>query len=486
MNKSIVVALLACAFSSGVSAQGSSLVSYAQGIKAETLSKHLHVLAHDSLDGRETGKSGQKKAARYLVNYFESIGCFKAPGMTSYEQQFDVIESTPGGDLTVNGKALTFKTDFIYYGCKAKSSYDLPVYTEQQLDLNKDKPCLVAYTLRTNDMRSEITSLKSRLPKHVEGLVVISKNYEQLYEYLDHYVTGKTMRLADGTAKKEFPIVVVRAAALLPQLSKEYTYLAGKGKAKKKISDKAVFMVKAELNTNEVLLTSSNILAYIPGSNPKLKNEVVIITAHYDHIGVEDGVVYNGADDDGTGTVALMSLAAQFMQAYKEGHGPDRSILIMPVSGEEKGLLGSSYYSQHPIIPLSNTVADLNIDMIGRNDIAHEKDTNYIYIIGSNMISQELHQVNEMANKTYTHLNLDYKFNSLTDPNQFYYRSDHYNFAKNGIPVIFYFSGVHEDYHQPTDDVEKIIFSKVELVTRLVYYTACELATRKNRLSVDY
>jgi Zn-dependent M28 family amino/carboxypeptidase len=117
--------------------------------------------------------------------------------------------------------------------------------------------------------------------------------------------------------------------------------------------------------------------------------------------------------------------------------------------------------------------------MIGRNDIGHEKDTNYIYIIGSNMLSDDLHKVNEAANQKYTQLKLDYKFNSLTDPNQFYYRSDHYNFAKHNIPVIFYFSGVHVDYHQPTDDVEKIIFSKVELVARLVYFTAWELANMK-------
>lgn len=486
MTKQLLIGIFSLALTCHANAQEINLKSYAQFIQASELSAHLHVLAHDSLDGRETGKSGQKKAARYLVNYFESIGCLKAPGMDSYEQQFEVIESTPGGDLTINGAHLNFKTDYIYYGCKAKTKLNLPVYTERQLELVKDVPCLVAYTLRTNDMRAEITALKSRLPKSVEGLVIITKNYDELYQYLEHYVTGKSMRLADGPAKKEFPLIVVKSQAILPYLSKGNTYLAGKGKAKKAINNKVVCNLQAELNNQEVRLTSSNILAFIPGSHAKLKNEVVVITAHYDHIGVENGIVYNGADDDGTGTAALMSLAARFIQAYKDGHGPARSILIMPVSGEEKGLLGSSYYAEHPVIPLANIVADLNIDMIGRNDIAHEKHTNYIYIIGSNMISDELHTINEEANKTYTHLNLDYKFNSLSDPNQFYYRSDHYNFAKNGIPVIFYFSGVHEDYHQPTDDVEKIIFSKVELVTRLVYYTACELASRKNRLSINY
>jgi Zn-dependent M28 family amino/carboxypeptidase len=157
----------------------------------------------------------------------------------------------------------------------------------------------------------------------------------------------------------------------------------------------------------------------------------------------------------------------------------------MPVSGEEKGLLGSDYYSSHPVIPLENTVADLNIDMIGRNDIGHEKDTNYIYIIGSNMLSNDLHDANERMNAKYTQLKLDYKFNSLSDPNQFYYRSDHYNFAKHNIPVIFYFSGVHEDYHQPTDDVEKILFSKTEKVARLVFFTAWEIADASKRITLN-
>jgi Zn-dependent M28 family amino/carboxypeptidase len=239
------------------------------------------------------------------------------------------------------------------------------------------------------------------------------------------------------------------------------------------------------LNTQEEKLTSSNVLAYIEGSDPVLSKEVVIITAHYDHIGVDHGVVYNGADDDGTGTVALLELAEAFMEAKKNGEGPKRSVLIMPVSGEEKGLLGSDYYSSHPVIPLENTVADLNIDMIGRNDIAHEKDTNYIYIIGSNMLSNDLHDVNERANNKYTQLKLDYKFNSLSDPNQFYYRSDHYNFAKHSIPVIFYFSGVHEDYHQPTDDVEKIIFSKTEKVALLVFFTAWDLSNAAKRITLN-
>ena len=158
----------------------------------------------------------------------------------------------------------------------------------------------------------------------------------------------------------------------------------------------------------------------------------------------------------------------------------------MPVSGEEKGLLGSSYYVSHPALPLSTTIANLNIDMIGRDDIAHEGKSDYIYIIGSNMLSDDLHAANEQANNTFTQLQLDYRFNSTTDPNQFYYRSDHYNFAKNNIPSIFYFSGVHADYHQPTDDVEKINFNKVEKVTKLVFHTAWMLANNPTRPVVNH
>jgi Zn-dependent M28 family amino/carboxypeptidase len=203
-------------------------------------------------------------------------------------------------------------------------------------------------------------------------------------------------------------------------------------------------------------------------------------------MGIDNGVVYNGADDDGTGTVALLEIAEAFMAAKKEGNAPLRSILIMAVSGEEKGLLGSSHYVDHPIIPLEQTVTDLNIDMIGRNDIAHENSSEYIYIIGSNMLSTDLHKANEKANSTYTQLSLDYKFNRLDDPNQFYYRSDHYNFAKNNIPSIFYFSGIHEDYHQPTDDIEKINFTKVERVARLVFSTAWIVANETERPRLDF
>ncbi|HEY0979020.1 MAG TPA: M28 family peptidase, partial [Flavobacteriales bacterium] len=214
------------------------------------------------------------------------------------------------------------------------------------------------------------------------------------------------------------------------------------------------------------------------------KEEVVVVTAHYDHIGVIDGEVYNGADDDGSGTVALLEIAEAFARAKADGHGPRRSVLVMPVSGEEKGLLGSEYYSEHPVFPLANTVADLNIDMIGRVDTVHRTDGRYVYIIGSDRLSSALHTANEEANR-HVGLELDYRFNAADDPNRFYYRSDHYNFAKKGIPSIFYFNGVHADYHGPHDETDRIRYDLLELRTRLVFLTAWDLSTRPDRIVVD-
>ena len=234
---------------------------------------------------------------------------------------------------------------------------------------------------------------------------------------------------------------------------------------------------------NEQRLQGENVLGYVEGSDKK--DELVVITAHYDHIGKDEEDVYNGADDDGSGTVAVMEMAQAFAKAKAEGHGPRRSVLFMPVSGEEKGLLGSEWYSEHPVFPLANTVADLNIDMIGRVDTEHTASPPYVYIIGSDRLSTDLDRINVRANDTYTKLVLDNTFNSESDPNRFYYRSDHYNFAKHGIPVIFYFNGVHADYHQPGDEVSKIRFDLLEQRARLVFHTAWELANREERIVVD-
>ena len=240
---------------------------------------------------------------------------------------------------------------------------------------------------------------------------------------------------------------------------------------------------KQNKKKNNKYVKGENIIGFIEGSD--LKDEIVVITAHYDHLGVkEDTLIYNGADDNGSGTSAIMEIAQAFMLAKQEGNGPRRSILIMPVSGEEKGLLGSKYYTENPIYPLENTIVNLNVDMIGRIDKNHD-NPDYVYLIGSDRLSTELHQVSEDINKQYFNLELDYTFNAEDDPNRYYYRSDHYNFAKNNIPVIFYFNGIHEDYHKPTDTVEKINFEKIQKISRYIFLTAWELANRDERPRLD-
>jgi len=241
----------------------------------------------------------------------------------------------------------------------------------------------------------------------------------------------------------------------------------------------------ASLNSrrNENLPDSENIWAFIKGSEKP--EEVLVISAHYDHIGIKNGEIHYGADDDGSGTVAVLEIAKAFQKAKEEGNGPKRSILFLHVTGEEHGLLGSKYYSENPLFSIANTITDVNIDMIGRRDEAHKDSNNYIYLIGSDYLSSDLYTICENANKNFINTTIDYTFNDRNDPNRFYYRSDHYNFAKKGIPSVFLFNGVHADYHKPTDTPDKIEYDALAKRTQLAFAIAWELANRDNRPVVD-
>ena len=231
------------------------------------------------------------------------------------------------------------------------------------------------------------------------------------------------------------------------------------------------------------LNSSENIWAFIEGSEKP--DEVIVISAHYDHVGIKNGNVYNGADDDGSGTVALLEIAQAFETAKKEGHGPKRSILFFHATGEEHGLLGSNYYSENPLFPFENTITDINIDMIGRRDVEHAASNNYVYLIGANRLSSDLDAICSLANAKYTKMDIDYKYNDLADPNHFYERSDHYNFAKHGIPSVFIFNGVHADYHKATDTPDKIEYDALAKRAQLAFTIAWDLANRENRPVVD-
>jgi Zn-dependent M28 family amino/carboxypeptidase len=263
------------------------------------------------------------------------------------------------------------------------------------------------------------------------------------------------------------------AASILPDILKDNT---------PKILNKTV---SSDIIGNADEIDSENVVAFIKGTEKP--DEYVVISSHLDHIGVnDDGQINNGADDDGSGTVALLEIAEAFKNASEAGDGPKRSVVFLHVTGEEKGLLGSLYYTDvEPIFPLSKTVANLNIDMIGRIDPKREGGRNYIYLIGSDKLSTELHELSEVVNSKYTNIELDYTYNDESDPNRFYYRSDHYNFAKNNIPIIFYFNGTHDDYHKPGDTPDKINYDLLENRTRLVFHTAWEIANREKPVSVD-
>ena len=229
---------------------------------------------------------------------------------------------------------------------------------------------------------------------------------------------------------------------------------------------------------------TENVAAIIKGD--VYPNEYIVLTAHLDHVGIEDGEIYNGADDDGSGSMALLEIAQAFKLAELDGNKPKRSIVILHVSAEEKGLLGSEYYSENPLYPLDETITNLNVDMIGRTDPTRESDNdNYIYLIGTDRLSSMLHETSEKVNSRTVNLELDYRFNAWDDPNRFYERSDHFNFAKNNIPVIFYFSGTHEDYHGPGDTPDKIRYDLLTQRSRLIFHTAWELANMDKRIEVD-
>ncbi|HET6225298.1 MAG TPA: M28 family peptidase [Bacteroidia bacterium] len=486
---------------------------YATLIKAETMREYLHVLASDEYEGRETAKKGQKMAAAYISEQFKKFGIPPYKENT-YLQPFSIEQyrNTPivTQVTTVTSKGNTFSSEKDYCLIPGRGQYELNFPTilfagygiddknySNYKGISAENKVLMVLDGEPvlNDSTSLITGDKSRsewttfYKRKIErayksgatALLIVSENFEKDLE------ANKTKLPFIRTEKGrvELPVFYI-SKSMANALLRKTTVEALKKKlmsSKKGFTKKIKTPLLISIKTIPEKLSSENVLAYIEGGD--LRNELIVISAHYDHLGKDGAMIYNGADDDGSGTSAVLNLAKVFAMAKKEGHGPRRSILIIAFSGEEKGLLGSDYYVNHPEFPLKNTVCDLNIDMIGREDDKYKGNPNYIYVIGSDKLSSELHEINEYENKTYCNLQLDYTYNDEHEKNRYYYRSDHYNFAKNGIPVIFYFNGVHADYHKETDEVDKIDFNKMEKITRLVFYTAWEIANRDKRIAVD-
>ncbi|MCB0765590.1 MAG: M28 family peptidase [Flavobacteriales bacterium] len=470
---------------------------FAATITKEDLMEHLRIIASDSFLGRDTGKEGQKMAANYLKEQFIEAGIppVDAPDPNSivdgYFQPFDVIERRSGTiSILQEGDTFRYGKELFYFQEQLTESRSIDQLTYLPANAKVEPGALTGRTIlldahQFGEGPAALGAIRTRMEQlRTAGAGTVLVGMEGLPELMKHmHLSGSHMRLAEQEPRapgaQGAQMIMVDAPVMDQLLGR--TSFDKLGRKKKSRTVPVGFDLQVE--TTEQRLTAENVLAFIEGTDRK--DEVLVLTAHYDHIGVQGGVVYNGADDDGTGTVAMIGIAQAFARAKAAGHGPRRSVLVMPVSGEEKGLLGSRYYSDHPVFPLANTVADINIDMIGRRDSAHATAEPYVYVIGSDRLSTDLHEVNERANTTYTQLVLDYTFNAHDDPNRFYYRSDHYNFARKGVPSVFFFSGVHEDYHQPGDDVEKIEPELLHQRTLLAFHTAWILANQEKRIEVD-
>lgn len=500
---------------------------YAATITAEDLRSYLTILASDDMEGRETGTEGQRKAADFIASHFAKLGLPKigdkaGDGEATYFQYIAFIsEKWENGQisLSVNGNKYRHRTD--YYSIPTENSsrgeasasevvflgygIDDPKYNDydavdvkgKTILIYKDEPVSkkgISYLTGTTELSDWSSNWRLKLEaaqKHgVSTVFIIDPDIRASVSKLRSNLLSTRMKMGwgeqpDGKYANSYFISSAVAENIAGKKFKKFIKVRDGIEKSGKPASITLPCIVGMLQVKQVRqLTGSNVMGYIEGTDPELKDEVVVVTAHYDHLGKRGPSIYNGADDDGSGTVTVMEIAQAFAQAKKDGNGPRRSVLCMLVSGEEKGLLGSSYYSENPVFPIENTVADLNIDMIGRMDKNHS-DSNYVYVIGADRLSTTLHDINAAANDAFTHIDLDYTYNAKSDPNRFYYRSDHYNFAKKGIPSVFYFSGVHEDYHQPTDTVDKIMFGKMENIAHLIFYAAWELANRDERIQVN-
>jgi hypothetical protein len=488
-NRLSVVLLLLATFAINAQAQDAQVVKYASTIKAEDLEKHLTYLASDELEGRDTGEKGQKMAAEYLANFYKGLGLV-GPVNGSYFQPFELASVTfPEINLSVGNKKLVNNVDFIFLGdgsMKKAEKVDLVflgLVSDENLQKVNVKQKLVGIWAIGGRAQSDIEKV---MKAGATGVLVVTMEGQANFDRVaNRYKTlSGTGRLGFLKETKNEPVFLISTDKMSEIFGTPVDVLkeAAKNNPESIKAQKGSYQIKKEVK----MVATENVMAYLEGTDKK--EEVLVISSHYDHVGIDSqGRINNGADDDGSGTVSVMEIAEAFALAAKDGRKPRRSILFLNVTGEEKGLLGSEYYSDHPIFPLENTVNNINIDMVGRIDYEYQKEENqdYVYVIGSEMLSSQLKVINEYNNITYTNLKLDYRYDAEDDPNRFYYRSDHYNFAKHNIPVIFFFNGVHDDYHQHTDTVEKIEFPLMTKRARLIFHTAWDLANREQRTPVD-
>ena len=460
-----------------VNAQTIDASTAAKHITAAGLKKHLSIIASAEMQGRETGTEGERKAAAYLVGQYKQLNL--TPGNAgSYRMPFSLFQDKmTSASLKVNGASYTIDKDFWISASAAPQK----TFASNELfyvgaDFTDKSTLDVRGKLLISTEGKERTMMETMAAQKLGaiGIIHVAKTNPTMPSSL----SGRLAFAANTNTFVSMTVNKTVGAALLGGTKEfsdtEFAELPiGKYNA----------AIEWTSDRTSVTIPSANVIAYMPSKEKS--DEYLFITSHYDHEGVKNGVIYYGADDDGSGTTGVLAIAEAFAQAKKKGFSPKRNIVFMNVSGEEKGLLGSKYYGEHPIFPMEKTTADLNIDMIGRIDPTYKGDSmNYVYVIGEDKLSSDLQPITDKVNKSYN-MELDRRFNDPKDPNRFYYRSDHYNFAAKGVPVIFYFNGTHADYHKPTDRVEKINFDLMEKRARIIFETAWEMATREEMLKRD-
>jgi len=514
-------------------------LSYQNEISIAYLRKHLTYIASDERQGRETGTEGLKETSRYLAGQYEQMGLVPAVGDTSYLQPYDlradVVDSLTFVFRDTAGSAATIKTTaqpdnpasvIRRFGAESSAegaivfagfgvddaARDVSHLGDMDLEnkwvmVYEDIPAIIEGDTLVNpsiDARSRFQNIIGR--KKALGLIVISPGNEDLFEQsaaeqsksLDEPANMRLAYRSGARTAQGFSYLGLHPdlAAKLLGLDEGKTLAEHKSELMENISDFNPYLLPLKLDyrlhKREITVQSHNVAAVLEGSDEELKDEYVVLSAHSDHLGVgapdsTDDAIYNGADDDGSGTVAMLNIAKALKAAQDDGKGPRRSVMFLHVSGEEKGLLGSRYYSDHPERPIEQTIANINIDMIGRVDERHQarNEENYVYIIGGDIISSGLDSLITVANANSAKLSLDDRYNDLRDPNQFYRRSDHWNFGRLGVPFAFFFSGVHADYHQPSDEIDKIRFTKMKSIIQTIYASVLLLAETDNPPEVD-
>lgn len=488
-------------------------LKYEHLLNKEEIRSKLKVLANDSLLGRETARIGQVKAQSFIVSEFKKVGI--TPGNNgSYLQIFKVIESNfdsisfsfdqtsisapsqifsanSPSDTIIKSKAIVFAGYGIsngeYNDYKNISVEDKIVFIIDGTPKDNSGEAVLSESENRKWYRDKNLKVDLAASLGAKAIVFIMDDIAAYFNRYKNYMEYRNLSLYDEVYEDKIMLLFMdnKVFYSLFETSKSeiehQIFKSIKGKRYRKLEKKGIAQI--EIKTNREIKTSTNIMAKVESLN--LDAPWIIISAHYDHVGFDSLDVYNGADDNGSGTAAVMELSRIFNRAINDGVNFEKNILFLLVSGEEKGLLGSKYFVSNPVYEFDKTITNLNIDMIGRVDKKHIDDENYVYIIGADRISKQLHEINNEMNDLYTDLDLDYTYNEEGDPNRYYYRSDHYNFAKQGVPIIFYYNGTHEDYHKKSDTEDKINYDILLKRTQLVFHTAWYIARMKENLRID-